>query len=382
MQLGDYATRKPGQLSGGQQQRVALARALVLTPQVLLLDEPLGALDARLRKDLQVELKALQAELGITFVFVTHDQEEALTMSDRVAVMSGGRVEQVGPPREMYEAPATLFVADFLGVSNLVAAHASPDGEACSLRIGERTLRASAGATGARGEVKAMIRPERVVVEAQGAAGENRLPGMVERAVYVGSTHELHVRLVGGDLLKATIRNDGSPFAFEEGTAGHPPPAAGSACAYSRPLTARRKSERRRGGARPASPLRLATRRVEARSASALARLLAVDEPEIEQRVEAVCHRGEAPAGRRRARRRRETEPSAPPFLDQLDHAAEPGAVRALDERAQLVVRTEAAPHLVPERALLAERDVRLDADEQHALDPRRARRHVRRARR
>ena len=107
MQLGDYAKRKPSQLSGGQQQRVALARALVLTPQVLLLDEPLGALDARLRKDLQVELKALQAELGITFVFVTHDQEEALTMSDRVAVMNGGRVEQAGTPREVYEEPAT-----------------------------------------------------------------------------------------------------------------------------------------------------------------------------------------------------------------------------------------------------------------------------------
>src|SRR3954451_7277731 len=114
VQLGDFAKRKPGQLSGGQQQRVALARALVLTPQVLLLDEPLGALDARLRKDLQVELKGLQADLGITFVFVTHDQEEALTMSDRVAVMSNGRVEQAGTPREIYEEPATLFVADFL----------------------------------------------------------------------------------------------------------------------------------------------------------------------------------------------------------------------------------------------------------------------------
>ena len=218
VQLGDFAKRKPGQLSGGQQQRVALARALVLTPRVLLLDEPLGALDARLRKDLQVELKTLQAELGITFVFVTHDQEEALTMSDRVAVMSGGHVEQAGTPREMYEEPATLFVADFLGVSNLLGAEASADGDGCALRVGERTLRATAGATGARGEVKAMIRPERVAVEPHGAAGDNRLPGMVERAVYVGSAHELHVRLVGGDLLKATVRNDGSAFAYEEGT--------------------------------------------------------------------------------------------------------------------------------------------------------------------
>jgi ABC-type Fe3+/spermidine/putrescine transport system ATPase subunit len=139
-------------------------------------------------------------------------------MSDRVAVMSGGRVEQAGTPREIYEEPATLFVADFLGVSNLIDADATPDGDLCALRVGERTLRAAAGATDARGAVKAMIRPERVLVEAQGAPGENRLPGMVERAVYVGSAHELHVRLVGGGLLKATIRNDGSAFAYEEGT--------------------------------------------------------------------------------------------------------------------------------------------------------------------
>jgi spermidine/putrescine transport system ATP-binding protein len=218
VQLGDLAKRKPSQLSGGQQQRVALARALVLTPRVLLLDEPLGALDARLRKNLQVELKALQAELGITFVFVTHDQEEALTMSDRVAVMSGGRVEQAGTPREMYEEPATLFVADFLGVSNLIGASASGDTGGCVLRVGERTVRAAAGATDARGDVKAMIRPERITVEPQGAFGDNRLPGMVERAVYIGSAHELHVRLVGGDLLKAMIPNDGSAFDYEDGT--------------------------------------------------------------------------------------------------------------------------------------------------------------------
>src|SRR6476619_1076103 len=132
VQLTGFEKRKPGQLSGGQQQRVALARALVLRPRVLLLDEPLGALDARLRKDLQVELKTLQETLGITFVFVTHDQEEALTMSDRVAVMNGGRVEQSGPPQQMYEEPATLFVADFLGVSNLIPAEASGrDGVMC-----------------------------------------------------------------------------------------------------------------------------------------------------------------------------------------------------------------------------------------------------------
>ncbi len=217
VQLGGYAARKPSQLSGGQQQRIALARALVLTPRVLLLDEPLGALDARLRKDLQVELKALQAELGITFVFVTHDQEEALTMSDRVAVMSGGRVEQAGTPREVYEEPATLFVADFLGVSNLITGESSADGDGCALRIGERVLRASSGETGARGEVRAMIRPERITVEGQDAPGDNRLPGMVERAVYVGAAHELHVRIVGGELLKATVPNDGSAAPYAQG---------------------------------------------------------------------------------------------------------------------------------------------------------------------
>ncbi len=141
VQLTGYERRKPGQLSGGQQQRIALARALVLNPRVLLLDEPLGALDARLRKSLQVELKALQAELGITFVFVTHDQEEALTMSDRLAIMNAGRVEQAGSPQGVYEDPETVFVANFLGVSNLMQADAvGRDGAGCSLRVGERSL--------------------------------------------------------------------------------------------------------------------------------------------------------------------------------------------------------------------------------------------------
>ncbi|MBU3750269.1 MAG: polyamine ABC transporter ATP-binding protein, partial [Mycobacterium sp.] len=119
VQMGEFAKRKPGQLSGGQQQRVALARALVLRPRVLLLDEPLGALDAQLRKQLQLELRALQREVGITFVYVTHDQEEALTMSDQIAVLARGRVEQVGPPQEIYAAPATTYVAGFLGAANI-----------------------------------------------------------------------------------------------------------------------------------------------------------------------------------------------------------------------------------------------------------------------
>jgi spermidine/putrescine transport system ATP-binding protein len=240
--LAGFARRKAAQLSGGQQQRVALARALVLRPRVLLLDEPLGALDARLRKNLQVELKALQAELGITFVFVTHDQEEALTMSDRIAVMNEGSVEQAGAPREVYEEPLTVFVADFLGVSNLLAGEAvGPDGDACAIRVGDRTFRAQQGATGARGEVKVMIRPERIGIEPHAAGGDNRLPGMVERSVFLGGSHEVHVRVLGGDLLKATVANDGKrlPFALERGEAVslHLPPDGLRVLAPSHQLT-------------------------------------------------------------------------------------------------------------------------------------------------
>ncbi|HEY6836691.1 MAG TPA: ABC transporter ATP-binding protein [Gaiellaceae bacterium] len=215
VQLDGFEERKPAQLSGGQQQRVALARALVLTPRVLLLDEPLGALDARLRKDLQVELKAIQKDVGVTFVFVTHDQEEALTMSDRMAVMNHGHVEQAGSPREIYEEPRTSFVAGFLGVSNLLDAEAGADGGACVLKIGERTFRAEQGATEMRGAVKAMIRPERIELEPHGASGDNRLPGLVERAVFLGGSHEVHLRIVGGELLKATVSNNGRPLSFE-----------------------------------------------------------------------------------------------------------------------------------------------------------------------
>ena len=129
VRLDDYGSRKPHQLSGGQQQRVALARALILSPDVLLLDEPLGALDAKLRRELQFELKRIQREVGITFVYVTHDQEEALTMSDRMGVMSGGRIEQLGTPRHVYEEPETTFVADFLGVSNLMPASCDGHGK-------------------------------------------------------------------------------------------------------------------------------------------------------------------------------------------------------------------------------------------------------------
>ena len=177
VRLQGLERRRPSQLSGGQQQRVALARALILNPAVLLLDEPLGALDAKLRKALQIELKALQEEIGITFIYVTHDQEEALTMSDRLAVMSNGRVEQIGTPSDVYEEPTTAYVADFLGVSNLMDATgggAGADGRG-KVRLGEFDLVAGHGDTDARGDVKIVIRPERVRLEETGS--DRREPG-------------------------------------------------------------------------------------------------------------------------------------------------------------------------------------------------------------
>ena len=207
VQLTGYEKRRPQQLSGGQQQRVALARALVLNPRVLLLDEPLGALDARLRKDLQVELKSLQQDLGITFVYVTHDQEEALTMSDRLAVMNNGRVEQMGDPQQVYEAPDTLFVAEFLGVSNLLSGNATGNG---TFRVGEFTLRCGQGATSASGLVHAVIRPERVSIGEQGVNGDNTLPGLIDRVVFVGSVLDVRVRLASGELVRSLVANDGT----------------------------------------------------------------------------------------------------------------------------------------------------------------------------
>ncbi len=219
VRLSGFERRRPSQLSGGQQQRVALARALILNPAVLLLDEPLGALDAKLRKALQIELKALQEEIGITFIYVTHDQEEALTMSDRLAVMSNGRVEQIGSPSEVYEEPTTTYVADFLGVSNLMDATASGidgDGRA-KVRLGEFDLVASQGDTDARGDVKVVIRPERVRLEPADATGVNRVPGMVERVVYVGSIMQVIVHLAPGQTLQAWIQNLGEELPYHQG---------------------------------------------------------------------------------------------------------------------------------------------------------------------
>jgi spermidine/putrescine transport system ATP-binding protein len=221
VRLEGLERRRPSQLSGGQQQRVALARALILNPAVLLLDEPLGALDAKLRKQLQIELKALQEEVGITFIYVTHDQEEALTMSDRLAVMSAGRVEQVGTPSEVYEEPRTSYVADFLGVSNLMDARADgldADGRG-KVQLGEFELVAAQGDTDARGDVKVVIRPERVRLEESGAPGQNRVPGMVERVVYVGSIMQVIVHLAPGQTLQVWVQNQGEGLPYAQ---GHP----------------------------------------------------------------------------------------------------------------------------------------------------------------
>jgi len=178
--------RRPNQLSGGQRQRVALARAVVNEPEVLLLDEPLGALDLKLRQEMQLELKRIQKQVGITFVYVTHDQEEALTMSDRVAVMSNGRIEQVGPPVEIYERPATEFVAGFIGISNLLT----------------------------RDGVRFVVRPEKLRMlldEDVLEPGMTVEPGVVEQVVYVGQSTRYNVRLERGELLVAVRQNIEAP---------------------------------------------------------------------------------------------------------------------------------------------------------------------------
>jgi spermidine/putrescine transport system ATP-binding protein len=216
VQLSGLEARRPGQLSGGQQQRVALARALVLEPPVLLLDEPLGALDARLRVDLQVELKRIQETLGITFIYVTHDQDEALTMSDRVAVMRGGQIEQCGTPRTLYEEPETAFVANFLGASNLIPGRVDGGGK---LALGDFTLRAASSFGSSGDEAIAMIRPERVKIEPHGTSGDNRMPGMVEEVVYLGFHQELRVRLASGALVRADLPNDGTAAEYAQGDA-------------------------------------------------------------------------------------------------------------------------------------------------------------------
>ena len=203
VQLAGFEKRKPGMLSGGQQQRVALARALVNRPKVLLLDEPLGALDLKLRKEMQLELKGLQEEVGITFVYVTHDQEEALTMSDRIAVMNEGRVQQLAGPTTLYETPANRFVAGFIGQTNVFSGTVeAADGDKVTLRSREG-LRVEAvareGISPKEGEeVHAAVRPEKVRF---GGSGDNVSAAEVKQVVYLGASTQYIVGLEGGGRL-------------------------------------------------------------------------------------------------------------------------------------------------------------------------------------
>jgi putative spermidine/putrescine transport system ATP-binding protein len=194
--LGDFGSRRPGQLSGGQRQRVALARALVNRPRVLLLDEPLGALDLKLREQMQVELKAIQREVGITFLFVTHDQEEALTLSDRIAVFNNGRIEQIGTAAEVYEKPTSAFVAGFVGTSNLLRGEAS------------KTLFGRDGSNS--------IRPEKLRLLPAGGetrSGERHADGRIAEVVYAGPTTRFVIDLAAGPRLIALQQNDSSTSA-------------------------------------------------------------------------------------------------------------------------------------------------------------------------
>ena len=194
VELKGYDARKPNQISGGQAQRVALARALINRPAVLLIDEPLGALDLKLRKQMQVELKRIQQEVGITFIYVTHDQEEALTMSDRIAVMNAGRVEQLGTPEELYERPASRFVADFIGTTNLLRATVDADGRA-RLETGEPVAIDRDGhAPGTTIEIS--VRPESIRLLP--AAAEDAIPARVEQAAYLGTNVSYQLRTTGG----------------------------------------------------------------------------------------------------------------------------------------------------------------------------------------
>jgi spermidine/putrescine transport system ATP-binding protein len=212
--LPEFEGRRTTQLSGGQQQRVALARALVNEPQVLLLDEPLGALDLKLRKQMQLFLKALQHEIGITFVYVTHDQEEAMTMSDRIAVMRNGRIDQVGPPEEVYEQPATAFVASFLGASNLLEGTVGgADGEfrGVELASGEKVRVPAGSLNGADGRIKLGVRPEKIRLEASGtvAGQDNVVQGTVRDATFVGVSNVYTVDTKTGETMTVYAQNLG-----------------------------------------------------------------------------------------------------------------------------------------------------------------------------
>jgi spermidine/putrescine transport system ATP-binding protein len=215
VQMGTFAKRRPAQLSGGQQQRVALARALVLRPRVLLLDEPLGALDAKLRRQLQLELRAVQREVGITFVYVTHDQEEALTMSDQIAVLADGRVEQVGPPQEIYSSPATTFVAGFLGAANIFDAEVVEASDTSAICAAIATqLGAVVDHSVPKGPAAIVIRPERIALQGPDEPvrqGHNAIRGTVAHVVYLGACTQVHVDVGAPTALVVEVPNASGP---------------------------------------------------------------------------------------------------------------------------------------------------------------------------
>ncbi|MFJ9825349.1 ABC transporter ATP-binding protein [Streptomyces sp. NPDC101160] len=216
VQLGEHAHKKPHQLSGGQQQRVAVARALINHPQVLLLDEPLGALDLKLRRQMQLELKRIQTEVGITFVHVTHDQEEAMTMADQVAVMNGGRVEQLGAPEDLYENPQTTFVANFLGTSNLIEAEVVETGSEVIVTAGGGKLRLPGdrctSAVRQGGKVLVGVRPEKIsLAHADDAGripdGRNRVTGRIADSSFIGVSTQYVVNSPAGAELQVYEQN-------------------------------------------------------------------------------------------------------------------------------------------------------------------------------
>ncbi len=218
VRLPGYEDRRPSQLSGGQQQRVALARALINQPAVLLLDEPLGALDLKLRKAMQLELKHLQEQVEVTFVYVTHDQEEALTMSDRIAVMRAGQVLQVGGPTEIYERPSTRFVADFIGESNFLEGTVErASAEEVVVRLGDRAVHASTnGRALVQGDrITLAVRPERISLHPTRPDGAEGLIGRVQEIVYLGTDTRYLIELPSGDMVVARIQNAGRQVSSE-----------------------------------------------------------------------------------------------------------------------------------------------------------------------
>jgi spermidine/putrescine transport system ATP-binding protein len=220
VQLPQMSDRRPRQLSGGQQQRVALARALVNKPEVLLLDEPLGALDLKLRKAMQLELKQIQSEVGITFIYVTHDQEEALTMSDRIAVMSDGLVQQVGSPRDIYEHPANRFVADFIGETNFIDGTVVGIDELTTLAVGNARVQGTADGRSLRQGQKATlaVRPEKISLyapnEAPSGNGKSQvsLIGKVQEAIYIGTDTRYHIHLADEASIFVRVQNLGARY--------------------------------------------------------------------------------------------------------------------------------------------------------------------------